>query len=153
MAFLGSRDLLVLEKNTGQVRRVLDGNLVSEPVLDLAVNNASERGLLGIAVHPDFPRNRGVYLFWSCRTAGPASDPFVPGQRKCNEREMFGEDTDDILAAPLLGNRIDRFVWTGLVCGSIVTCSRCARSRTTPRPTRPIRETRSSRRAPTMTAA
>jgi aldose sugar dehydrogenase len=113
MAFLGSRDLLVLEKNTGQVRRVLDGNLLPEPVVDLAVNNASERGLLGIAVHPDFPRDRGVYLFWSCRTAGPPSDPFVPEQRVCNERELFGEDSDDILAAPLLGNRIDRFVWTG----------------------------------------
>lgn len=31
-------------------------------VLDLAVNFASERGLLGIAVHPQFATNRAVYL-------------------------------------------------------------------------------------------
>jgi glucose/arabinose dehydrogenase len=113
IAFIGPRDLLVLEKNSGQVRRVLNGTLLAQPVLDLAVNNASERGLLGIAVHPDFPRDRGVYLFWSCRAPAPTSDEFTPTERRCNEAEMFGEDSDDLLAAPLLGNRVDRFVWTG----------------------------------------
>jgi aldose sugar dehydrogenase len=113
IAFLGRRDLLVLEKNTGQVRRILNGNLLPEPVLDLAVNNASERGLLGIALHPNFPRDRGVYLFWSCRAPAPSIDPFVPEQRRCDQSQMFGEDTDDLLAAPLLGNRVDRFEWRG----------------------------------------
>jgi glucose/arabinose dehydrogenase len=113
IAFLGTRDLLVLEKNTGHVRRVLNGTLLPQPVLDLAVNNASERGLLGIAIHPSFPHDRGVYLFWSCRTAAVSNDPFLPPQRECNEADMFGEDTDDLLAAPLLGNRVDRFIWTG----------------------------------------
>ena len=34
-------------------------------VLDLPVNSGSERGLLGIALHPDFPSNPGVYLYWT----------------------------------------------------------------------------------------
>src|SRR5687767_3975792 len=53
IAFLGPDDLLVLEKDTGRVLRIRDG--ASSTVLDLSVNNFSERGLLGIALHPDFP--------------------------------------------------------------------------------------------------
>src|SRR5436190_12346346 len=48
MAFLGSNEFLVLEKNTGKVQHVLNGK-VQNTALDLAVNNSSERGLLGIA--------------------------------------------------------------------------------------------------------
>jgi hypothetical protein len=55
MAFLGADDFFVLEKATGQVKRVVNGVVQSPAVLDLAVNSASERGLLGIALHPDFP--------------------------------------------------------------------------------------------------
>ena len=50
MAFLGPNDMLVLEKNNGQVRRVLNEMLLPEPLIDLNVANAWERGLLGIAV-------------------------------------------------------------------------------------------------------
>src|ERR687898_1797662 len=55
IAFLAANDFLVLEKNTGRVQRVINGS-VQGTVLDLAVNNASERGLLGIALHPNFPQ-------------------------------------------------------------------------------------------------
>src|SRR5262245_24172756 len=56
MAFLGDDDFLILEKNTGQVKRVVSGS-VQGTVLDLAVNFASERGLLGIALDPNFATN------------------------------------------------------------------------------------------------
>ena len=46
MAFLGPDEFLVLEKNTGQVKHVMNGE-IQGTVLDLAVNFASERGLLG----------------------------------------------------------------------------------------------------------
>ena len=69
MAFLGANDFFVLEKNSGQVKRVVDG-VVRGTVLDLAVNSGSERGLLGIALHPNFHDNdpgtpRYVYLYWT----------------------------------------------------------------------------------------
>ncbi len=70
MAFIGANDLLVLEK-TGNVMRVLDGVLQPEPVLDLAVDNEGEHGLLGIALHPDFENNHFVYLFYSESPATP----------------------------------------------------------------------------------
>jgi aldose sugar dehydrogenase len=48
--FLGENDILVIEKNTGQVKRILDGEILPEPALDVNVASESERGLLGIAV-------------------------------------------------------------------------------------------------------
>jgi glucose/arabinose dehydrogenase len=113
VAFLGPNDFLVLEKNTGRVKRVVDGT-VQAVVLDLAVNFASERGLLGIALHPDFPADPGVYLFWSCLAPPPpASSPFVPTRQRCADTPEPGTDSGDLLAVPLLGNRVDRFEWTG----------------------------------------
>lgn len=92
LAFLGDGDFLILEKNTGQVKRVT-GGAVQSTVLDLAVNFGSERGLLGIALHPDFPANPGVYLYWTESTTGA--------------------DTNVLSNTSLLGNRVDRFVWDG----------------------------------------
>jgi glucose/arabinose dehydrogenase len=93
MAFLGANDFLVLEKATGQVKRVVNGVVQSPPLLDLAVNSGSERGLLGIALHPNFPATPHVYLYWT--------------------ESATGADTTVLSETPLLGNRVDRFVWDG----------------------------------------
>jgi glucose/arabinose dehydrogenase len=92
MEFLKDHDFLVLEKSTGQVKRIKNGG-APEVVLDLPVNSASERGLLGIALDQDFKLNGWVYLFWSESTTG--ADSIALGE------------------VPLLGNRLDRFVWNG----------------------------------------
>ena len=93
MAFTAPNEAFVLEKASGKVQRVVNG-AVHSTVLDLAVNSASERGLLGIALDPDFPIDPGVYLYWSESTTGA--------------------DSVDLAEVPLLGNRVDRFVWNGL---------------------------------------
>jgi aldose sugar dehydrogenase len=92
MAFIGKDDMFVLEKASGQVERVVDGE-VRDVVLDLAVNSASERGLLGIALHPKFRKNGFVYLFWS--------------------ESNTEADSDTLEGVRLMGNRIDRFEWDG----------------------------------------
>jgi aldose sugar dehydrogenase len=50
MAFLGPNDILILEKDKGTVQRIVNGNLLPEPLLDVNVANKNERGMLGIAV-------------------------------------------------------------------------------------------------------
>ena len=104
IAFLGHNDFLVTEKSTGRVKRVSNG-VVRETVLDLPVNFGSERGLLGIALHPDFRRNGWVYLFWTReqhrRRYGCA--------RRCRQCEFA---VPPGTPSPL-GNRVDRFVWNG----------------------------------------
>jgi glucose/arabinose dehydrogenase len=92
MAFIGPNDILVTEKASGQVKRVTAG-VVKGVVLDLAVNSNSERGLLGIALHPKFPGTPYVYLY--------------------NTESTTGADTNAVANVPLLGNRVDRFVWNG----------------------------------------
>jgi uncharacterized repeat protein (TIGR01451 family) len=92
LAFIGNNDFFVIEKATGKVQRIVNGALQST-VLDLPVNNASERGLLGIALHPHFSQNGYVYLYWTESLSGVDS-----------------ANTDDV---PLTGNRVDRYVWNG----------------------------------------
>jgi glucose/arabinose dehydrogenase len=50
MAFLGPNDILVLEKDTGIVKRVKNDVILPAPLLDLNVVTSSERGMLGIDV-------------------------------------------------------------------------------------------------------
>ena len=92
MAFIAANDFLVLEKSTGKVQRVLNG-VLQTPAIDLAVNNASERGLLGITLHPNFPATPFVYLYWT--------------------ESSTGADTSNTDEVPLLGNRVDRYLWNG----------------------------------------
>jgi glucose/arabinose dehydrogenase/plastocyanin len=100
IAFIGDDDALLLEKATGEVHRLSGGEL-GDPVLDLAVNFFDERGLLGIAVHPDFADNGYVYLYWTWSGEGEGDDG------------LLGPDTEEPTAVPELGNRVDRFVWDG----------------------------------------
>ena len=93
MAFIGLRDILVLQKGDGQVRRVINGILQPDPVLDVAVDNSSERGLLGIAIHPNFPTSPFVYLYYT--------------------ESSTGSDTSGSPAP--LGNRVYRYTWNGSV--------------------------------------
>ncbi|HSJ00516.1 MAG TPA: PQQ-dependent sugar dehydrogenase [Patescibacteria group bacterium] len=100
IGFIAPDQFFVTEKSTGEVHLV-DGGNVGEPVLDLAVNFFDERGLLGIAVHPEFDANGFVYLYWTASGEGEG------------DGGLFGEDTDEEFALPELGNRVDRFVWDG----------------------------------------
>src|SRR5829696_10352488 len=50
MAFLGPDDFLILEKNTGNVKRFVNGTLNEKPLIHVNTNIKDERGLLGIAV-------------------------------------------------------------------------------------------------------
>jgi len=95
IVFLGSvNDYLVLEKASGQIKRVIGGVLQTAPVLDLAVNSNSERGLLSMALHPNFPGTPYAYIRWT--------------------ESSTGADSTDVTAVPLLGNRLDRFIWNGV---------------------------------------
>ena len=91
MAFIGTNDILVLQKGDGRIRRVINGVLQPGAVLDVAVHNSSERGLLGIALHPSFPTTPFVYLYYT--------------------ESSTGVDTGG--ASIPLGNRVYRYTWNG----------------------------------------
>ncbi|HXG07826.1 MAG TPA: PQQ-dependent sugar dehydrogenase, partial [Nitrososphaera sp.] len=88
MAFLDEERLLVLEKNNGTVRLVEDGQLQPEPLLDVAVANENERGMLGIAISNV---NGTTYVFIYFTESGG------------------GRDGDDLEEVPPAGNRLYRY--------------------------------------------
>ena len=73
IVFLGPNDAFVLEKASGQVKRVINGVVQPTPVLDLAVNSNSERGLLSLVLHPNFPATPSVYIRWTESSTGADS--------------------------------------------------------------------------------
>ncbi|MFL6594941.1 MAG: PQQ-dependent sugar dehydrogenase, partial [Chthoniobacterales bacterium] len=89
----GVIDMLVLEKASGQVKRVLNGVVQPSPVLDLAVNSNSERGLLSMVLHPNFPSVPDVFIRWT--------------------ESSTGADSGVVTDVALTANRVDRFIWNG----------------------------------------
>lgn len=87
LAFLPDGRLLVAQQG-GALRMIKNGALLATPVLDLGARVCanSERGLLGVAVDPDFAQNRLVYLYYTfnrhqaCPTGNPGS-PLNPNNR------------------------------------------------------------------------
>jgi glucose/arabinose dehydrogenase len=63
MAFLDEDDLLILQKDNGRIRYIVDGSLQDDPVHDVFVNNDSERGLLGVAVMDQSNSTDGKMVF------------------------------------------------------------------------------------------
>jgi glucose/arabinose dehydrogenase len=65
-AFAPDGTMFIAEKG-GVVRVLRGGALLPTPFVDLSaeVNNTSDRGLLGIAVHPSFPAQPYVYLLYT----------------------------------------------------------------------------------------
>ncbi len=96
MEFIGNDDLLVIEKNTGKVKRVTNGEVVGD-LLDLNVASRSERGLLGIAVL-DISKTKHASNY------GP-NDKFV----FLFVTETGNEDTKNEDDGAILGNRVYRF--------------------------------------------
>ncbi len=52
----------------GDLRVVENGALLPAPFVSLPVNDDGERGLLGVALDPDFAHNQYVYVYYTART-------------------------------------------------------------------------------------
>ncbi len=84
-------DIIVLEKFTGYVRLVKDGQLQEEPLLKLKVDQNTENGLLGITA-----LDSKVYIYF---TEVQTAEPIVPGKTLPREQ--------------VLGNRVYKYNWDG----------------------------------------
>ncbi|HEY7757385.1 MAG TPA: PQQ-dependent sugar dehydrogenase [Nitrososphaeraceae archaeon] len=65
MAFLAPDDILVLEKNTGKVQRIVNGSLQQNPLLQVKVGTEVELGMLGIAISKNQQGKTFVFLYYS----------------------------------------------------------------------------------------
>jgi glucose/arabinose dehydrogenase len=111
MAFLGLDDILVIEKNTGKLQRIINGELAEKPLLDVDVANQVERGLLGLAVSKNLPDNKTyVFLFYTEAGEGKkegGEEVAKPVQDNNEEGEQNGVDGGD--GGKPIGNRLYRY--------------------------------------------
>lgn len=56
---------IFLTEKVGTVRIIKNGQLLSTPFLSLPVDSSSERGLLGVALDPQFSENGYVYVYYT----------------------------------------------------------------------------------------
>ena len=68
MAFAPDGRLFVAQQ-TGALRIIENGVLLSTPAITLSVNSSGERGLLGIAFDPNFTTNNFIYLYYTLSSA------------------------------------------------------------------------------------
>ena len=102
MAFLGPNDILVLEKDTGTVQRIVNGTMLPQPLLQVPVATQSERGMLGIAVavHKNGPTY--VFLYYTESGGGKTGDDFTSGIDPAGNRLYRYELVNNRLVNPKL---------------------------------------------------
>ena len=87
IGFLGVNDILVLEKNNGTVQRIVNGKIIAEPLIKVAVANKGERGMLGIATDYNSTRDiRYVFLYYTQSGGGIAGDDATAGIQPSGNR-------------------------------------------------------------------
>src|SRR5690606_32376283 len=64
MAFAPDGRIFVAEQG-GRLHIIKNGAKLATPAIQLTVNSSGERGLIGIALHPDFEQNGYVYLYYT----------------------------------------------------------------------------------------
>jgi len=67
MAIAPDGRIFVCEQE-GRLRLIQDGKLLSAPFLTVTTDRSGERGLLGVALDPDFPRQPYVYVYYTATT-------------------------------------------------------------------------------------
>ncbi len=75
IGFISKSEMLVTER-PGRVRIVRGGVLQKEPVVTVTTGESDEGGLMGLALHPDFKRNRFFYIYYT--TVKPLNAPEIP---------------------------------------------------------------------------
>ncbi len=104
LAFFDHNNILVTEKETGKVIRVVDGQVKENvPLLDVEVATAMERGLLGLTFSKSMNDNKTyVYLYYTESGGGKDGDDFNAGVEPVGNRLYKYEYYDGKLINPTL---------------------------------------------------
>lgn len=88
MAWVHGTNKVFFTEKSGAIRILLGRKLVRRPCARLDVNDGAERGLLGIALDPNFKSNHRLYVFYS--NASPAENRvarYVVRNNRCRNKE------------------------------------------------------------------
>ena len=101
MAFLGTNDFLVLEKEKGTVQRIVNGKMLPEPILDVNVGASQERCMCGIAISTSTPGHTYVFLYFT-ETESADREDVIEGNDPLGNRLYRYELVNDKLVNPKL---------------------------------------------------
>jgi aldose sugar dehydrogenase len=101
MAFLGPNDILVTEKNTGAVVEIRDGKIQPNPVLDVDVAYAIERGLLGIALSTQSDGKTYAFIYYTESGGAKDGDDFTANVEPAGNRLYRYEYVNGELVNPV----------------------------------------------------
>jgi glucose/arabinose dehydrogenase len=102
IAFTGEGDeAFIIQKEDGRVKLMRNREIV-DTVLNLNVANASEQGLLGIALHPNYASNKYVYLYRTAADSdgGAAIDNRIERYKYNGDRLVFDRNIRTLTAVP-----------------------------------------------------
>ena len=99
MAFDPQGRLFFTEKASGNVRLYQKGALNPSPVIHFAVNSETERGLLGIAIDPNFNANHYIYVYYTC-AVGPGCPVLENRVARFAENNGVGSNPVTIFNSP-----------------------------------------------------
>jgi len=78
---------IFVAEQAGRLRVIKNGTLLAAPFVTLSVDSNGERGLLGVAFHPNFPASPYVYVYYT-----------VPGSPAHNRVSRFTANGDTAVA-------------------------------------------------------
>jgi glucose/arabinose dehydrogenase len=100
LAFAPDGRLFYTEKTTGNVRVIdADGELQSEPVITFVSSALAERGLIGIALDPDYTENGMIWVFHTAE--GTARDYPANQIVRFHEQDGIGSAPEIMLSVPI----------------------------------------------------
>jgi glucose/arabinose dehydrogenase len=101
VAFAAAPDgrIFFTEKETGNVRVLVDDTLLPDPVLTLKVATSAEQGLLGIAIDPDFESNHHIWVYHSLAARDNDGEK-VNRIIRFTERDNAGIDATPVFTSP-----------------------------------------------------
>jgi glucose/arabinose dehydrogenase len=102
MIFLGIDDILVAEKNTGMVKRIINGTILDKPILDVPVANKGERGLLGMAINKNKANQTHVFFYFTEAASHKDGDDVTLNQEPLGNRIYRYTLVDNSLIEPKL---------------------------------------------------
>ncbi|QPC84246.1 PQQ-dependent sugar dehydrogenase [Phototrophicus methaneseepsis] len=105
MVFAPDGTLFYNEKTTGNVRMVSpDGILQEDPVITLPTNALQERGMLGLALDPNFENNQMMYVVHT--REGTASDWPANTLVRFRLEDGHAADVEELLSVPITNGEL-----------------------------------------------
>ncbi len=123
----GDKSRLFVVRQSGQIRIIKNGTNVTTPFLDItsSVQSGGERGLLGMAFHPQYATNGRFFLYYT-QSASPVGDiviaeykvstgnPDVAGTAQVQKLVQIGHSTNSNHNGGMLAFGPDGYLYAGI---------------------------------------